>query len=67
MVGKDPDEDVAFDMFFNLMKVRPQSERAFEHFKASLGSQECQVEVPDHQFRNIKQQTLRGLIRGLVF
>ena len=47
VVGKHADEDVAVDAVFELMKIRPQSERAFELGKAGLGFEQRHVELPE--------------------
>lgn len=47
VVGEHTDEDVAVDAVFELMEIRPQSERAFELAEASLGLEERHVEFPE--------------------
>ena len=47
VVGEHADKDVAVDAVFELMKIRPQSEGAFELAEASFGFEERHVEFPE--------------------
>ncbi len=47
VVGEYADKDVAVEAVFELMKIRPQSERAFELAKAGLGFEKRHVELPE--------------------
>ena len=65
---------MAVDSVFELMEIRPQSERAFELAKAGLGLEQCHGELPELRgsealvgLQNIVAALGEGVFGGLRF